>query len=329
MHEALYYEPHQHGVVCRLCPKECIVAEGLTGFCRARRNTGGRLYSENYGACTAKALDPIEKKPLYHFYPGSYILSLGTWGCNFSCRFCQNWHIAQSQPEATTLPPENAVETAASLGPRNIGLAYTYSEPSVWFEYVLDTAKLARSRGLKNVVVTNGFINPGPLAELLPHVDALNIDVKAFNDHFYQEVCAGRLADVQRTVEMAAAAAHVEVTCLVVPGLNDSVAELTVLAEWLASISKDIPLHFSRYFPNYKMTLPPTPVATLEMAQDIAFKHLSYVYLGNAGAEGVNTHCPACGRLVIDRLRRCSHLAENKKCPQCGSKITIIGEVSF
>ncbi|MDR3592166.1 MAG: AmmeMemoRadiSam system radical SAM enzyme [Negativicutes bacterium] len=329
MREASHYERHERGVICRLCPKECVIGEGKTGFCRVRRNDGGKLYSENYGACSSYALDPIEKKPLYHFYPGSYILSLGTIGCNFSCRFCQNWQIAQASPQTTMLPPEKAVEMATEAGERNIGLAYTYSEPSVWYEYVLDTARLARRQGLKNVLVTNGFINPRPLAELLPFVDALNIDVKAFNEGFYREICAGRLADVQRTVEAAAKAVHVEITCLVVPGLNDSADELEALAEWLAGINKDIPLHFSRYFPNYKMTAPPTPVAALAEARAIARRHLNYVYLGNVGTDGVNTHCPVCDQLVIDRIGRRSNLAENKKCPQCGGGIAIVGEVGF
>lgn len=328
MREALYFEPHPRGVVCRLCPKECVITEGASGFCRVRNNVGGRLYTRNYAACSSYALDPIEKKPLYHFYPGSYIFSVGTWGCNFACRFCQNWQIAQDEPDTRELTPAKAVDTAAGE-PRNIGLAYTYSEPGVWYEFVLDTARLARERGLKNVLVTNGFINPQPLAELLPYIDALNIDVKAFNEKFYQEICAGRLAEVKRTVEQAAAASHVEVTCLVVPGLNDDPGELEALAAWLAGLSRDIPLHFSRYFPNYRLNTPPTPVATLETAMEAARRHLNYVYIGNVGAEGVNTHCPECGELVIDRLRRQSRLSGNKKCPQCGSAIAIVGSVSY
>lgn len=329
MREALHYEPHERGLVCRLCPKECVIGEGLTGFCRARRNVGGRLYAANYAACSSYALDPIEKKPLYHFYPGSYIFSVGTWGCNFACRFCQNWQIAQDEPDTLELSPAQAVEMAAGAGRRNIGIAYTYSEPSVWYEYVLDTAALARERGLRNVLVTNGFINAQPLIELLPHIDAFNIDVKAFNDRFYREVCAGRLAEVKRTVELAAAVAHVEVTCLVVPGLNDDPDELEGLAAWLASLSKDIPLHFSRYFPNYKLSTPPTPLATLERAYDAARRHLSYVYVGNVGAGGVNTHCPACGLMVIDRLRRESVLAADKLCPRCGEAIAVVGDIGF
>jgi pyruvate formate lyase activating enzyme len=329
VHEALYYEPHERGVVCRLCPKECVIGEGRSGFCRARRNAGGRLFAANYGACSSYALDPIEKKPLYHFYPGSSIFSVGTWGCNFACRFCQNWQIAQDEPDTVAMTPEQAVAAAAGAGRGNIGIAFTYSEPSVWYEFVLDTARLARSAGLKNALVTNGFINPRPLAELLSFIDALNIDVKAFNDKFYREICAGSLAEVKRTVELAAAATHVEVTCLVVPGLNDDAAELEALAAWLAGISKDIPLHFSRYFPNYKLDAPPTPIATLERAYETARRHLHYVYVGNVGTAGVNTPCPECGLVVIDRLRRESRLAADKKCPRCGSGIAVVGELSF
>ncbi len=329
MREALYYRPHERGIACLLCPKGCVIGEGLSGFCRARRNVDGKLYTYNYAACSAYALDPIEKKPLYHFYPGSYIYSIGTWGCNFACRFCQNWQIAHDEPKIVTMPPSRVVEAAKEAGLRNIGIAYTYSEPSVWYEFVLDTARLAGERGLKNVLVTNGFINPDPLRELLPHIDAFNIDVKAFNEKFYREICAGRLAEVKRTVELAAAAAHVEVTCLVVPGLNDDAAELEAMAAWLASISKDIPLHFSRYFPNYKLDTPPTPVETLERAREKARRHLNYVYVGNVGAEWMNTHCPACDELVIDRLRRASNLTADKKCPRCGSGIAVVGEVNF
>jgi pyruvate formate lyase activating enzyme len=327
--EALYYESRERGIVCSLCPKRCLIGEGKTGFCRVRLNTEGKLYTENYARCSSYAMDPIEKKPLYHFYPGSSILSLGTWGCNFSCQFCQNWQIAQAAPETVELSPEKAVELARGIGTRNIGIAYTYSEPSVWYEYVLDTAKLARQQGLKNVLVTNGFLNPEPLKELLPYIDAFNIDVKAFNDKFYQEICAGRLEDVKHTVALANESAHVEVTYLVIPGLNDSEEELTALAEWLSSINRDIPLHFSRYFPNYMMSAASTPMATLDMAFHIARRHLNYVYLGNVGAREVNTYCPKCEMIVIDRLHMHSNLTDNKKCSHCGSSIHLTGEVCF
>ena len=328
--EACYYYPHERGVVCQLCPRKCLIGEGRSGFCRVRKNMGGVLFAENYGECSSYALDPIEKKPLYHFYPGSYIFSLGTWGCNFTCSFCQNWKIAQENPETVYLEPEKAVDMAIKVDKRNIGLAFTYSEPSVWYEYVLATAKLLKVRGLKSVLVTNGFINAEPLSELLPFVDALNIDVKAFNEAYYSKVCAGRLEDVKRTVELAVqAAAHVEITCLLVDGLNDAQEELESLAGWLADLDKDIPLHFSRYFPNYKMKAPPTPRENMESAYHIARRYLNYVYLGNTGGTGANTHCPKCNFLVIDRLKRVSNLVEDNKCPCCGKSIRIIGKVCF
>jgi len=327
MREALYYQPHTAGVICSLCPKGCVIGEGRTGFCRVRRNIGGKLYTENYAACSSYALDPIEKKPLYHFYPGSYILSVGTWGCNFACKFCQNWQIAQADPEVVELLPDRLVNLAKEQGPRNIGIAFTYSEPSVWYEYILDTAQASSTAGLKNVLVTNGFINSEPLKQLLPYIDAMNIDIKAFNSEFYHKICAGCLDDVKRTVELAAAHCHVEITTLIVPGLNDDQTEITDLAKWLAGIREDIPLHFSRYFPNYQMDKPPTPLATMKMAYETARQYLQYVYLGNvSGVDGSNTHCPVCNELVIDRQHMKSHLLPNKKCPQCGSIISIIGE---
>ncbi len=331
MREALYYEARpEGGVFCRLCPQNCFIGAGKTGLCRVRKNYRGKLYTENYAACTSLALDPVEKKPLYHFYPGAYLLSLGTWGCNFTCQFCQNWEIAQARPAVSELPPATAVALAVNERRRgNIGLAFTYSEPNVWYEYVLDTAALARQQGLKTVLVTNGFINEQPLTELLPVIDALNIDVKAFNDEFYRRLCAGKLADVQRTVERAAGSCHVEVTTLIIPGLNDRETELAGLAKWLAGIDREIPLHLSRYFPNYKLALPPTPPATMNKAYKTVREYLSYVYLGNAGPVGINTNCPVCGQEVIDRQKRLNRLTAEKKCPRCGNRIKISGEIKF
>lgn len=329
MREALYYRRHNKEIACGLCPKGCIIPEGQTGFCRVRQNTGGTLYSLNYAQATAQALDPIEKKPLYHFYPGSRILSLGTWGCNFACRFCQNWPIAHGQPPVASLPPAAAAALAGQLtGRGNIGVAYTYSEPSVWYEYILDTAGLVQAAGLNNVLVTNGFINLQPLQQLLPYIAAMNIDVKAFNDQFYRQICAGRLEQVKQTVELAARHCHVEVTTLIVPGLNDAAAEINALAEWLAGINPDIPLHLSRYFPNYKLAAPPTPVSTVEQACTIARQALNYVYPGNTGSQGAVTYCPDCGCQVLDRLQGLSRL-NAKNCPRCGRSIPITGEVRF
>lgn len=329
MHEALYYRTKENKVICQLCPKECIISEDRTGFCRVRKNIAGKLYTQNYGACSSYALDPIEKKPLYHFYPGSYIFSLGTWGCNFNCKFCQNWEIAQADPETIYLPPTKAVEFALKQSSRNIGIAFTYSEPSVWYEYILDTAQEARKAGLKNILVTNGFINLAPLAELLPFIDAMNIDVKAFNNEYYQKICAGYLDDVKRTVEQATKACHVEVTNLIVTNLNDHPDEIRDLAKWLSNISKDIPLHFSRYFPNYKINEQPTPLKTMQMAFDIAKEYLNYVYIGNVGGTGINTYCPKCGQVVIDRLAQQSFLTNENNCQICGMPIKIIGTTVF
>ena len=330
MREAMYYQLHGQSVICSLCPKKCVIAEGRTGFCRVRKNIGNKLYTGNYAACSSCALDPIEKKPLYHFYPGSLILSLGTWGCNFSCTFCQNWQIAQASPSTRSVMPEQAVEMAKQyVSKGNIGIAYTYSEPSVWYEYVLDTAVAAGCAGLKNVLVTNGFINPEPLLALLPYIDALNIDVKAFNNEFYNTVCAGGLESVKQTVELAASKCHVEITTLLVPGFNDDKNEIDKLSQWLAGINPNIPLHFSRYFPNYKMDVPPTPESTMKRAQQIASQYLNYVYLGNVSGDDGNTYCPQCHHVVIDRSRYHSYLDNHNNCPQCGSTINIIGEVSF
>lgn len=283
MREALYYKQLDGKLICSLCPRLCRIAEGQAGFCRVRQNKKNILYTLNYARCAAMALDPIEKKPLYHFYPGSLILSLGTWGCNFACQFCQNWQLAQAQPETGELWPSDAVQEALRLkAAGNIGIAYTYSEPSVWYEYIIDTAKLAKEAGLKNVLVTNGYLSEAPLSELLPSIDAINIDVKAFHNDFYQKYCKAELAHVQHTVEVAAQHCHVEITTLVIPGLNDAPEEISALAKWLAAINPEMPLHLSRYFPRYKMNIPSTSKETLERAQASARQYLKYVYLGNA-----------------------------------------------
>ncbi|MCX7708667.1 MAG: AmmeMemoRadiSam system radical SAM enzyme [Clostridia bacterium] len=270
-------------VHCYLCPHNCVIKPDQLGACRARKNVNGELYSLNYGKVTSVSMDPIEKKPLYNFYPGSNILSVGTFGCNLKCSFCQNWEIAHDTPESAEITPLNLANKAAELVPQgNIGIAYTYNEPSIWFEFVYDTCKAAKEKGLVNVLVTNGFISQEPLEDLLPFVDAMNIDVKAYTASFYQDICKATLDDVKRTVEIAAKECHVELTTLVIPELNDAIEEITEMTQWIASISKDIPLHLSRFFPNYKMQdRPPTPKETLVKAREAALKHLNYVYLGN------------------------------------------------
>ena len=282
--QAMFYEKIENGkVYCSLCPHNCIIKPDGKGICGARKNVGGELFSLNYARLASLSLDPIEKKPLYRFHPGSRILSAGTFGCNLKCSFCQNWSIAHRDAETVELLPEQLVEKAFEARKAgNIGLAYTYNEPSIWYEYVFDTAVLAREKGLYNVLVTNGFIGEEALLKLLPFIDAMNIDVKAFTDGFYKEICKGSLEHVMKTVEKAAPGCHVEVTTLVIPGLNDSMEEIDKLAAWLAAISPGIPLHLTRFFPNYHMTdRPPTPVETLLQAREKALRRLEYVYVGN------------------------------------------------
>lgn len=270
-------------VQCLLCPHGCIISEGQEGRCRVRKNIGGKLYLLNYGRVTAAALDPIEKKPLQRFLPGKQIFSLGTFGCNLACSFCQNWQIVQQEDvESRFLAPEKAVEKAKELLPwGNVGIAYTYSEPLMWFEYVLETAKLAKEAGLKNVLVTNGYLNPKPLKELLPFLDAVNLDIKAFTQEFYQKLCRGRLEPVLNSAQLFAANCHLEITTLLITGENDNLEEIAELAQWIAQLDQGIPLHLTRYFPNYKLQLPATSRETLQKAKEVAEKYLEYVYLGN------------------------------------------------
>ena len=282
--QAMYYEKIEDAKVhCYLCPHNCVIKPGFLGACRARKNIDGELYSMNYGKVTSVSLDPIEKKPLYRFHPGKLILSAGTFGCNLKCSFCQNWTIAQQDADTVDVTPEALVEKAHQLvGKGNIGIAYTYNEPSIWYEFVYDTARLAREKALANVLVTNGFISREPLVNILPYIDAMNIDVKAYTAKFYNDICKATLDNVKETVEISARQCHVEVTTLVIPDLNDSLEEIGELSKWLASISPEIPLHLSRFFPNYKMTdRPATPVETLKRAGDKAREYLNYVYLGN------------------------------------------------
>lgn len=282
MKEASYYEKlEDRAVRCRLCPHECVIADGKRGSCGVRVNRAGTLSAENYGRTTGISLDPIEKKPLYHFYPGTRILSLGTTGCNLRCAFCQNWSISQDRSVPTReITPREVVAKARAAN--SFGIAYTYNEPFVWYEFVLETARLARAEKLANVLVTNGYVNPKPLDEMLPLIDAMNVDLKAFDDGFYRKVCKGRLGPVLETIRRAARSCHLELTTLLVPTLNDGEEELRRLVAWIAdNVGREVPLHLSRYFPCYKMDLPPTPIESLARAERIAKERLKYVYLGN------------------------------------------------
>lgn len=271
--------------ICPICPHHCSLAEGAVGFCRARGNVNGEIKAINYGLLTAVALDPIEKKPLRRFYPGSYILSIGSFGCNLRCPFCQNHTISMAtinDVPVRLMQPHEVVTLAHVLQKQgNIGIAYTYNEPLVGYEFVVDCAMLARKHGLKNVLVSNGYCCADPLTNLLPLLDAVNFDLKAFSNEFYQRL-SGDLETVKQSIQLAAEYTHVEVTTLVIPHANDSEAEIRALAQWLASISKDIPLHLTRFFPQYHMTdRPPTSIQHLQRLAQIARQSLNYVYLGN------------------------------------------------
>jgi pyruvate formate lyase activating enzyme len=284
---ALYFDKIKNSKVrCHLCPHNCVIKPDGVGACRVRKNIDGELYSLNYGKVTSIALDPIEKKPLFRFHPGSMILSAGSFGCNLKCSFCQNWSIAHGSEASNytvDVKPGELVNKAMETRNRgNIGIAYTYNEPSIWFEYVYDTARLAKKEGLVNVLVTNGFISIEPLMDLLPFIDAVNIDVKAFTPSFYSKICGAVFENVKETVEICAKKCHVEITTLVIPDLNDSLEEIEELSRWLSSISPEIPLHLPRFFPNYRMTDKlPTPVETLKKARDKALGWLRFVYMGN------------------------------------------------
>lgn len=270
--------------VCKLCPRHCSPDEGKTGFCGARKNEGGRIICRNYGWLTSVALDPIEKKPLRRFFPESHILSVGSYGCNLRCPFCQNHEISMAGEEAEKIfvAPDALVEKAAELKAQgNIGIAYTYNEPLVGYEYVRDCAALAHGRGLKNVLVTNGNVCREPLLDLLPLIDAMNIDLKGFTSAFYRRV-EGDFDTVRETISLAARACHVEVTALIIPGENDGEGEMRELSGWLASLRPDIPLHVTRFFPRYRMRdRPPTPVSAIYRLAQTAREKLQYVYEGN------------------------------------------------
>ena len=325
--EARHYEKLYGGKVqCHLCPHECVIADGKAGFCRVRRNEGGTLQATTYARAAAVAVDPIEKKPLYHFYPGTGILSIGQAGCTFRCDFCQNWHLLTADIPQSDFPPESAVESAKARG--SIGIAYTYNEPYAGFEYVLDTSRLAHEVGLKNVHVTNGYYMPEPFEELAPLTDAMNIDLKSIREEFYKEYCNGELAPVQRTIETAVERGiHVELTNLLITGLNDSECDISDWVDYVASVSPEIPVHFSRYHPAYKMDLPPTPVSSLRLAYQAAEKKLHYVYLGNVmGMEGSDSVCPHCGAVLIHRSGYSIRMGEldGTRCGACGTELNFV-----
>lgn len=289
--EALYYKEENEKIRCSLCPHNCLIREGHRGACNVReanKDDDGllKLYSINYGEVTSMAIDPIEKKPLYQFYPGSKILSVGSFGCNFKCSFCQNYSISQYRAESKYISPEEMAEMSLNIKD-NIGLAFTYNEPSIWFEYVLDVAKTIKSidKNHKIVLVSNGYISEEPLKELLPYIDAMNIDLKG-NDSYYRRLCFGSIKEVKRTIKIANDyKKHIEVTILLLPKENTDDETLLEIAKFLSSIDKSIPLHVSRYFPRYKMEEPPTSLEEMRKSYKLLKKYLDNVYLGNLNEE--------------------------------------------
>lgn len=323
MKEALFYEKLDDGRVrCLLCPHGCLIKSGSTGICRARKNDGGTLYATTYAEVTSVCLDPIEKKPLYHFYPGSNILSIGSNGCSFSCPFCQNWEISQSKSPTRTLRPEELPTLSRMYD--SIGVSYTYNEPLIWVEYLMDACRQIHKEEMKNVLVTNGYINLRPLEELLPHIDAMNIDIKSMEDSFYKKLCKAKLQPVLDMVVRAKKSCHVEITNLVIPGENDRDENFEALSKWISeNTGDDTPLHLSAYYPRYKFSTPPTPVSTLKRAWDIARKYLKFVYIGNVYVkDGRDTTCTSCGALLVQRMGytiRIAGLGRNGLCTNCRS----------
>jgi pyruvate formate lyase activating enzyme len=325
-----YYTALKDGAIqCELCPRRCLVPKGKRGYCRVRENQDGKYYSLVYGNPCALHLDPIEKKPFFHVLPGTTALSIATAGCNFHCKFCQNWEISQASPEEVysyDVSPALVATKAGEMGARSI--AYTYVEPTIFQEYMLDVGEVAKRAGLLNVIHSNGFVNEKPLLDLCKVLDAAQIDLKGFSEDFYRDLCSGSLAPVLETLKtLKEENIHLEITNLMIPTKNDDMGMVKEMCLWIKEeLGSDIPLHFSRFYPLYKLTkLPPTPVSTLEKARALALSAgLQYVYIGNVpGHEGWNTFCPECGQTVIQRtgyMIREIHL-DHGQCAFCGKGI--------
>lgn len=331
MRKAMLWEPVGEGRVrCNLCAHQCQIAPGKRGLCRVRETRDGTLYTLVYDRIVSQALDPIEKKPLFHFLPGAPALSIATVGCNFRCEFCQNWEISQYPREhdgavlGERIIPEELVAQAVSAGAPII--AYTYTEPTVYFELAYDAARLAIEQGIRNVFVSNGYMTEEAAQKIAPYLHGINIDLKSFSDEFYRRHCGASLQPVLDTIErMVNLGVWVEVTTLVIPGWNDSEEELSWLAEFLRGVSPDIPWHISRFISAHRVyDRPPTPVGTLKRAREIGLAAgLKYVYLGNVPGEGEDTLCPSCGATLI--RRHGFYVLENRlqegRCPDCGAEI--------
>jgi pyruvate formate lyase activating enzyme len=331
MRDAKYYKTlDQKKVRCNLCPHFCIIDPGERGICGVRKNIQGHLKTENYGLVTAIQFDPVEKKPLYHFYPGKTILSFGSIGCNFTCGFCQNCDISQTTVDDYPWLNHYSIDQILNIAfseESSIGIAYTYNEPTIYFEFMMDIAREAEKVKLKNVMVSNGFIAGDPLEELLPHIDAFNIDLKSFKNEFYRKQSGARLKPVKETLKrIHEAGKHLEITNLVIPTLNDQRDEFREMLAWIRDeLGEETILHLSRYFPAYQMTIPATPKETLENLFDLSKSYLPYSYLGNiTSGKGSNTYCPSCENLLIERAGHSIKkrgLDKEGKCGKCGKQI--------
>ena len=331
MIEAKFYiVTKDNKVQCTLCPHNCVLDEGKIGICKVRSNRGGKLVSENYGKITGYHFDPIEKKPLYHFYPGKDILSIGSLGCNLHCRFCQNYEIAQSgvnNYENVSELSSGAIVNAALRNKNNIGIAYTYNEPLVFYEFMRDTALNAMQNGLKNVMVTNGFINQEPLQNLLRFIDAFSVDLKAFTNEFYKKITSSQLNPVLESLKTIKKSDKLlEITNLLIPTLNDNEQKFKEMVLWIKNeLGRDTVLHISRYYPMYKMTIEATSAKKLNDLFEIASEHLDYVYIGNLSTtKGQNTYCPTCGKILIKRNgynTQISALDNKGACTHCGTLV--------
>jgi pyruvate formate lyase activating enzyme len=330
---ALFFESLTTGKVrCVLCPHNCVIAENHRGICGVRENRNGILFSEVYGKISAVHSDPIEKKPLYHFFPGSRILSFGSYGCNLGCIFCQNNSISQINidliREFQIFSPESAVDLCLSES-NQIGIAFTYNEPTVWYEFMIETAAKSKESGLFTVMITNGFINPKPLELLIPYIDAFNVDLKSFESGFYRKITFSELNPVLENLKyLSENKKHIEITNLLIPDLNDNKIEFEKMAVWIArNLGKETPFHISKYFPNYKLSKQSTSEKILKEFCEIAVRHLDYVYIGNSSSEtGQNTYCPKCGELLIERkgyFVKIENISNKNQCNKCNHQINI------
>ncbi len=333
MKEAMLWKPKDGKVLCYLCAHRCVIDEGKRGLCSVRINSDGKLYSLVYGKLISRAIDPIEKKPLYHFMPGTMTYSVATVGCNFFCDFCQNWEISQVSHQGGRIygeefTPEEVASDAHSRDCKSI--AYTYTEPTIFFEFAIDTATIARGMGLRNIFVTNGYETSDTIAKMAGLVDAANVDLKAFSDRFYRERCGARLQPVLEAIRaMYEAGIFLEITTLLIPGENDSPDEINQIVEFIISLSPEIPWHVSRFHPHYKQSTKPwTPADSIFKALEIGkTKGLKYVYAGNLPAgKYEHTWCPNCGNLIIERFGFASRKVglEDSRCSKCGEKINIV-----